>query len=105
MPTFQHKRTGRLVESDDVARYDNPRWQRVAGDSRVGLAPGFVTVPQGSESKPRQVTNYVREVPEVPDGTVADVLEWAGDDADRRNAALEAEEAGKRRKGILDALS
>lgn len=86
MPTFQHRRTGRLVESDDVARYDNPRWQQVAGGTTTN-APA----PQPDL--------------EVPTGTVADVLEWVGDDPDRANAALEAEEAGKRRKGILDALT
>lgn len=41
---------------------------------------------------------------EVPDGTVAEVLEWVGDDPERRDAARAAELAGKRRKGILDAL-
>ncbi len=40
-----------------------------------------------------------------PDGTVDEVLAWAGDDPDRRAAALEAEKAGKGRKTLIDALS
>lgn len=47
----------------------------------------------------------ITEAPAVPDGTVAEVLEWAGDDPDRRAAALAAEKAGKKRKGILDGLA
>lgn len=92
MPTFQHKRTGRLVESDDLARYDNARWRQVGTPER--------TAEFREELRAAGV-----DLLEVPDGTVADVLEWAGDDPDRRNAALEAEEVGKRRKGILDALT
>jgi hypothetical protein len=88
MPTFRHLRTGRLVESTDVARYDNARWRQVSGET-----------PQAAPAAAKDA-----EI-EVPDGTVADLLEWVGDDPDRANAALEAEEAGKRRKGVLDALS
>lgn len=93
MPTFQHKRTGRLVESDDVGRYDNPRWRRVAGEAQAAPAPT------------EDYADKVRKALKPPDGTVADVLEWVGDNPDRANAALEVEEAGKRRKGVLDALT
>lgn len=90
MPVFRHRRTGRTVtpQTDaEAQRYydDEKRWSVEGGEA------------------PAQTASDT-EV-EVPDGTVADVLEWAGDDPDRRNAALEAEEAGKRRKGVLDALS
>ena len=44
------------------------------------------------------------DINDVPDGTVAEILEWAGDDPDRRTRALETERRGKQRKGILDAL-
>ena len=44
-------------------------------------------------------------VDDVPDGTVPEILEWAGDDPDRRTRALETERRGKQRKGILDGLS
>ena len=39
----------------------------------------------------------------VPEGSVADVLEWAGSDLTRQAAAVAAEKAGKKRKGILNA--
>lgn len=51
----------------------------------------------------RQPLRYT-EAQAVPEGTVPEILEWAGDDPDRRAAALAAEKAGKRRRGILDAL-
>ncbi len=42
----------------------------------------------------------------APDGTVDEVVSWAGDDPDRRAAALSAEAArGTPRKGIVDALT
>lgn len=43
----------------------------------------------------------------VPDGNVADLLAWVGDDKDRAGRALEAEQAdgGKNRKGVVDPLT
>lgn len=41
----------------------------------------------------------------VPEGNIAEVLEWVGDDPKRRRLALEAEQAGKQRTTLLDALS
>jgi hypothetical protein len=37
--------------------------------------------------------------------TIADVLEWVGDDEARRAEALAAEQAGKARSTLIDALS
>lgn len=41
---------------------------------------------------------------EVPDGTIKEVLDWVGEDADRAVEALTAEEAGERRKTLIKAL-
>jgi hypothetical protein len=41
----------------------------------------------------------------VPDGSVSEVLDWVGDDPDRRAAALAAEKAGKNRVTLIKALS
>ena len=42
----------------------------------------------------------------VPDGTVADVIDWVGDDEDRRRAALAAElAADKPRKSLIEQLT
>lgn len=43
----------------------------------------------------------------LPDGTVADVLAWVGDDKARAEQALEAEQAegGKNRRGVVDPLT
>lgn len=55
----------------------------------------------------RRSTERFQEIgaDEPPDGTVAEVLAWAGDDPNRRAAALKAEQDGKQRKGVLEALS
>ena len=51
--------------------------------------------------------HYTRLDPpdEVPEGTIAEVLEWVGDDEERRKAALLAEEQGKQRTTLLDVLA
>lgn len=41
----------------------------------------------------------------VPDGTIAQVLEWVGNDPARAARALEAEQAGKNRATLTDALT
>jgi hypothetical protein len=84
-----------LVESDDLARYDNARWKQVSGETSEHQ-------PAGQDWEPSQ----------VPTGTVTDVLEWVGDDDLRRQSALTVERygptgtgEGKNRKGVIDALS
>jgi hypothetical protein len=42
---------------------------------------------------------------QVPDGSVSDVLEWVGDDAQRASTALAHEEGGKGRKTLVTRLS
>lgn len=80
MPRFIDNRTGETVNVPD----DSPQLIRY----------------QQRASRYQQV-----DAEEPPDGTVDEVLEWAGDDPDRRTLALAAEKAGKGRKGIIDALS
>lgn len=52
-------------------------------------------------------TGTAANAPEsLPDGPVAAVIEWAGDDPTRRQEALDAENARETpRKGVLDALT
>jgi hypothetical protein len=81
--TFKHRRTGRIVSvpDDQAHRYsDERRWTPVSAE------------PQAVQFQ-------------VPDGSVAEVLEWVGDDPDRRAAALAAEKAGKGRKTLIKALT
>lgn len=68
-------------------------------DSHTGET-AEVTDKQATRLRPERF-----QILEVPDGSVAEVLEWAGDDPDRRTLALATERAGKQRKGIIDALS
>jgi hypothetical protein len=82
MATFRDTRTGQLIEAHSRAR----------------------TIYFRQQSRYEEVGDHT-EVEEVPDGTVAEVLDWAGDDPDRRAAALDAERNGKQRKTVLEALS
>jgi hypothetical protein len=41
----------------------------------------------------------------VPEGSVAEIIAWAGADPQRRRAALVAERLGKARKSLIKALS
>jgi hypothetical protein len=41
---------------------------------------------------------------EVPEGSVASILKWVGNDKDKAKAALEAEKAGKERITLIDQL-
>lgn len=41
---------------------------------------------------------------DVPEGTIADVLNWVGDDPARASQALEAEEAGQNRSTLIAEL-
>ena len=75
MPEFIHVRTGRTI-----------------------------TVGEGIAARYRRDPRRWQEALDVPEGSVAEVLAWAGDDLARRGAALAAERAGKNRKGIIDAL-
>jgi len=42
---------------------------------------------------------------EVPTGTIADVLDWVGDDPTRAQVALNVEQAGQQRVTLIDELT
>lgn len=54
---------------------------------------------------PKPVVAAPVAVPALEDMTVAEVLEWVGDDDKRRQAALAAEQDGRARKGLIKTLS
>jgi hypothetical protein len=90
MPKFQHQRTGRVVEASGAradAYYRDPARWAVLGDS------------EPEDDDPGE------PIGEVPDGTIAEILAWAGNDEARKEAALYAERQGKGRKTLIDQLS
>lgn len=54
--------------------------------SQLEVERGLVPVPEDSEAD-------TSDDSEVPDGTTQDVLDWVGDDSDRAQQALDAEQA------------
>lgn len=45
------------------------------------------------------------KTPEVPAGSISEVLAWVGDDLDRAKLALDAEKAGHARKSLVKKLT
>lgn len=98
MARFLDKRTGQVVEVFKRPQIVNRRQRR---DRYEEITDELPTTSSG----PYPSTATTVNVDDVPDGTVTEVLEWAGDDPDRQAAAVEAERQGKRRKGILQAFT
>jgi hypothetical protein len=68
----------------------------VDGELRIDLGP--------AQPEPDPVAEGSAESgsgDQVPDGTIAEVLDWVGDDSDRAVAALEAEEARDQPRSTL----
>lgn len=96
MPTFKHKRHNRTrtVSGAQAERFRaSPSWSEIAEDGSDSAVSSAAAPDSGTADL------------NVPDGTVAQVLDWAGDDADRKAAALYAERQGKKRSTLLDALA
>jgi len=102
--------TGRFSKYPKVDR-SRPAWPATAAE-RLAQARGAAPAPTaaGDATRPsRDDTDSVAggeavEVPNVDAMTVAQVLEWVGDDQDRAAAAVTAERAGRNRRGIMDVL-
>lgn len=72
--------------------------------------PQFYDTQTGRVVDGRTITGSLRrrrryQEVRVPDGTVDEVVEWVGDDPQRRQMAVAAERAGQRRKGIIERFS
>lgn len=77
---------------------------------------GTVTDPYAAGSFDGEIKFFAPEAPapveevekdnghEVPVGSVAEVLEWVGEDEERAQRALKTEEAGHKRKTLLKQL-
>jgi hypothetical protein len=88
MVKYFYSRTKKIVDIPDhlAEEYDRRRW--------------YQRLPDGQHQPPGQDW----EPSEVPNGTVAEVLAWVGDDDLRRQSALTVERDGKRRATLLKAL-
>lgn len=88
MPRYRHLRTTREVDAVGSTA------GRLARSGQWELIDG--STPDEDEGDP---------VGEVPDGTIAEILAWAGNDEARKEAALYAERQGKGRKTLMDKLA
>lgn len=76
-------------------RYSDGRWVTVDSHGGDGYQPDGTVDPQLEDGEPR--------VDGVPDGTVAQVVDWVGGDLERARLAYDAELARARpRAGVLD---
>lgn len=84
-----------VLQGEPVGDIDDETRARLLASGAIGPAP----VELASEPDP--------DPDEVPDGPVADVLAWVGDDLERAQRALDVEQAdgGKNRKGVVDPLT
>ena len=92
MPRFLDTRTGNEVNVEGHARVVHHRQRR---DRFIELHDD------------EQASDFTDQISDdaVPAGNVDEVLDWAGDDPDRRSRALAAELGGKQRKTVIEALS
>ena len=74
-----------------------------AAEQRTDLKPSETLQARGLEPTPED-DMATTEDDGVPDGTVTDVLDWAGDDQDRIQQALNAERAGQNRATLIAEL-
>ena len=113
MPTFYHAPTDSYLTAETHAQANryrrNHRFVEVDPETLEPIDPlqtiafsesGPVPPPVGQDTTETTTAILV----DVPDGTVAEVLTWVGDNPQRRRRALQAELAGKNRKTLLNQL-
>lgn len=61
-------------------------------------------VKPSNPAAPQEPDTEITDPEAVPEGPAATVLRWVGKDADRAQRALDAEEAGQQRVGLLKKL-
>lgn len=99
MPSGRYSKYPKVNRS--VPAYPSSAAERFA----LGASPTVPTVPEPEPvSLPAPQEGFTLSASLIGDMTVAEVLEWVGDDEDRRVAALAAEESGRARKSLLKSL-
>lgn len=83
---------------------------RLATDDEVaagGAASDSGPVPEADDGEPEPDPPASAETVDgdVPDGNIADILDWVGDDPTRAQMALDVEQAGKARSSLIGQLS
>lgn len=77
------------------------KWRRRGSSCQYKLAKCKVSTETMTQRWIDSLGEPVTEEPEaVPDGSAAVVMSWVGDDPERAQAALTAEQAGQQRKGL-----
>lgn len=112
MPSFLHIPTGRIVHSSNPrqsSRYSrssnfSPLPPTRASESHEDAPDSPAPPPDTLDTSDSGKAFAAISPQSVPDGTVADILTWAGTDPQRRAAALEHERAGKNRITLIRKL-
>jgi hypothetical protein len=98
--TVQNSSTSRGAGFNDDGEI---KWRRRGSSCQYKLAKCKVSTEQMTQRWLDALGEPVTEEPEavaVPDGSAAVVMQWVGDDAERAQAALTAENDGQKRKGL-----
>jgi hypothetical protein len=98
--TIQNSSTSRGAGFNDEGEI---KWRRRGSSCQYKLAKCKVSTEQMTQRWLDSLGEPVTEEPEavaVPDGSAAVVMSWVGDDAERAQAALDAENDGKQRVGL-----
>lgn len=84
---------------------DNYEQNPYAPHTQYARVPNYVAVEEPVVEAPAEepVTEQAYES-EVPTGSVSAVLKWVGDDVERAEAALKAEEEGQERSSLITKL-
>lgn len=97
------ERTDFVSDTELSTGVDSASWQAADTVQVAVVAPGRGS----SASLPFEITESLALPPpasRVPEGTVADVLAWVGDDLDRAREALDRERAEGNRRTLIERL-
>lgn len=84
---------GRVFEVEEIARLRGVSWDDLTSEGPPEVFP-----------QPEPASATAMDPNAVPSGTVDDVLDWVGTDPVRAQAALDAEDSGKQRSTLMEAL-
>lgn len=101
MPHIKRRGVRPATEEETTAWYGKDVTEPASIEAPAETIEVAEPAPAAAPEETVPVQEDEEPVPEVPEGSAADVLTWVGDDVDRAKAAAAAEVDGKQRKTLL----